>query len=354
MTFGPHHYVPVLKVKRGEKKALRSISPVLHPRITPLLEIVERSGEGTRTVEAHLDNAFNDLADSVRPYSRCFLDTREIAPDGPAVATEVFRRATADGIALTPVTGISRSADVAASLQYRNQGIALRLTREEFEAGNLPANLDSFMSRHGLAPAETDLIVDLGRVDNLVVDGIVAFTRAFMADVPDHDRWRTLTVSACAFPYSMGGVERHSHDLVKRAAWIAWRDELHANRKSLRLPTFSDCGIQHTVGVEGFDPRTMQVSASVRYALSDQWLLFKGESTRSTPPSEQFPILATRLVYGHLGSHFAGPGHCDGCASMKDAADGAPRLGSAEAWRRLGTIHHITTVMQGLASLPWP
>ena len=43
MTFGPHHYVPVLKVKRGEKKALQCIAPGLQPKVTPLLEIVEKN-----------------------------------------------------------------------------------------------------------------------------------------------------------------------------------------------------------------------------------------------------------------------------------------------------------------------
>lgn len=74
----------------------------------------------------------------------------------------------------------------------------------------------------------------------------------------------------------------------------------------------------------------------------------------TTPPSLQFPMLATRLVYGHLKGHFAGSGHCVGCSSIKEAADGVLGYGSAEVWRRLGTIHHISTVMQGLGSLLWP
>ena len=352
MTFGPRHYIPILKIKRGEKKALQAIEDPIRQRITPLLEIVERTD---KALDEHLKTAFKDLADSVRPYSRCFLDAREIAPDGPAAAAEVFQQASSAGIAFTPVTGITRSADVAAALSHRTQGVALRLTRDEFEAGHITGSLGSFMSQHGLAPEEADLIVDLGAVDDLVVDGVSALTDAFLAEVPDHTRWRTFTVSACAFPRSMGGVGQHSHDLVERAEWIAWRDNLHSRRQSLRrLPTFSDCAIQHPLGVERFDFRTMQVSAAVRYAEEDAWLLIKGESTRRKPPSEQFPILATQLVYGHLRSHFAGATHCDGCAGMKAAADGAPKRGSAEAWRRLGTIHHITTAVLALESLPWP
>jgi hypothetical protein len=98
----------------------------------------------------------------------------------------------------------------------------------------------------------------------------------------------------------------------------------------------------------------MQVSATIRYTLDEHWLLVKGESTRATSASVQFPDLATRLVYGHLKSHFAGATHCVGCTGIKQAADGAPKFGSAEVWRRIGTIHHVSTVMLTIDSLPWP
>ena len=351
MIFGAHHYVPVLKAKRGEKTALRRMSPNVRARMTPLLEVVART---EKDLAAHLDTVFKDLAESVSLYSRCFLDVRELAPEGSVAALEVFQRATNAGIVFTPVTGVSRTADVAASLAHRRSGLALRLTRDEFEKGDLAIRIQSFLGSHGLAANDIDLIIDLGSVDDLIVDGVAALTEAFMADVPQLKQWRTLTVSACAFPLSMGIVERHSHDFVERTDWMAWRDHLHARRSNVpRLPAFSDCAIQHPRGVEGFNPRIMQVSASIRYTLNEQWLLVKGEGTRSTPPSLQFPVLATRLVYGHLKTHFAGPGHCVGCFSIKEAADGVLGYGSAEAWRRIGTVHHMSTVMQGLGSLLW-
>jgi hypothetical protein len=214
--------------------------------------------------------------------------------------------------------------------------------------------IDHFMSEHGLARSDVDLIADLGPVEDMIVAGVAALTNAFLSEVPAHNEWRTFTVAACAFPLSMGIVGRHSHDEIERTEWRAWKDYLHADRSRLsRLPTFSDCAIQHPSGVEGFDPRIMPVSATVRYSQANDWLLVKGESTRAVPPSVQFPQLATRLVYGQLRSHFAGPTHCAGCSGMKQAADGAERFGSAEVWRRLGTIHHMATVIDGLAALAW-
>ena len=238
-------------------------------------------------------------------------------------------------------------------MAHRTHGLALRLRRDEFEAGGLGENVRRFMARHELTPENTDLIVDLSAVNDLVAVGVQALASAFLAEVPDHARWKTFTLSACAFPLSMGIVDRNSYNFIERIDWLAWRDGQHAHRQSLlRLPTYSDGSIQHPWGVEGFDPTFMQVSASIRYTVRDSWLLIKGEGTRFNPPSQQFPVLATQLVYGHLKPHYYGEAHCGGCASMKAAADGADRLGSPEVWRRLGTIHHITTVVEELGALP--
>ena len=353
MTFGPDQYVPTLKLKRGEKAALGRIPAVLRSRITPLLEIVERRND--KTPPEHLETAFDGFAENMKGYPRCFLDAREIEPDGPATAMAVFSRAASTGVAFTPVTGVSRTVDLPAALAHANHGLALRLTRTEFENGDYPAKIQSFLAHHDIPPTNIDLIIDLGAIGDMISVGVGTLTEEFMGVVPHHIEWRTVTVSACAFPRSMGAVEKHSHKLVERTDWISWKENLHSRRGELaRLPSFGDCVIQHPQGVEGFDPRTMPVSASIRYAKAEEWLLVKGESTRYMLPSVQFPALATKLVYGHLKQSFFGSDHCPGCKSMQEAALGAPGYGSAEAWRRLGTIHHISLVMQELGALAWP
>lgn len=352
MTFGPDHYVPVLKTKRGEKSALRSIAASLQPRITPLLEIVERNKE---TLSAHLDNSFEKLAESVSSYSRCFIDARELAPDGQRGALDVFKRATDAGITFTPVTGVSRTADVSAALEYQTNGLALRLSKNDLDQGELAKKVSAFIVQYRLVPNQVDLILDLGPVEELIVEGVAAFAEAFMANVPDHQEWRTFTISACAFSKSLGKIEPSSYASIERDEWLAWRDYLYDQRRDLvRLPTFSDCAIQHPDGVEGFDPRVMAASAAIRYALEKEWLIIKGKSTKRVLPSKQFPGLAKTLVYGDCKASYLGESHCNGCQSMKNAADGGPRLGSPEAWRRMGTIHHLSVVTQTLASLPWP
>jgi Beta protein len=359
MNFGPDHYVPMLKVKRGEKTALSLLSDAVCVGITPLLEIVERKENKldptkTPTIDGHINTAFKNLADSVARFDRVLLDVHEIKQDGEAAAAQVFDRAVSEGIVFTPVTSPSFSIDFVPALAHRRHGLGLRITRAEFASGNLPSLVDAFLAIASVKPEDIDLIVDVGAVDQMIAPGIMALTEQFLAVVPHHTRWRTFTVSGSAFPLSMGVVGSDSHGYVDREEWLAWRDGLYVQRGQLiRLPTYSDCGIQHPTGVENFDPVTMKPSAAIRYAAGDQWLLVKGVSTRKSPPSQQFPVLAYRLVNGSLKGSFQGDAHCAGCSSMVAAAAGAPKLGSPEVWRHLGTIHHLTTVTEQLAALSW-
>jgi Beta protein len=353
MMFGPRHYVPVLKVKRAEKAALAAISDATPGTITPLLEVVVRKTD--THLSDHLDTAFDRLAQSVARTSRCFIDARELAPDGDAAAEAVFTRAAAEGIDYVPVVGISRTVGNIPAFEHSKAGVALRVTREELEQGSLSTAIVTFLKANSLSPEGIDLIMDMGDVGQLIPVGVAALAKKFLASVPHHETWRTFTLSGCAFPRSMAVVARQSSGLVDRSEWVCWRDSLYAHRKMIaRLPAFSDCAIQHIEGVEGFDPRTMAGSACARYAVGDYWLLVKGESTKKVRPTLQFPKIAHRLVSNAHGRHYQGPAHCPGCESITNAAQGAPRLGSLEAWRRIGFIHHLTTVLQDLASLRWP
>lgn len=361
LTFGPDHYVSVLKVKESEKLAMRRLAPSIATMVTPLLEIVERKPKPAKkkgdpdvlpTVEQHLTSAFKGLAASVAPFGRFFLDCREIAQDGPAAAEDAFARAAAIGVPFTPVTSVDRSADVAGAMSHRTNGVALRLSKTEFESGVIPSALPQFLATHKLHPGEVDLIIDLGAVDQMVPSGVKTLANAFLADVPNHGAWRTLTLSACGFPSSMGVVSRNSTASVERLEWNFWKSSLYANRtKLIRLPTFSDCGIQHRDGVEGYNPKIMQSSAAIRFADESAWLLLKGESIQQQG-GDQFQALAQAVL--DEPALTIDNAHCAGCDGVHQAASNPVGFRTLKKWRELGTIHHITLTVESLAALQFP
>lgn len=353
MTFGSDHYVPVLKIKQGEKHALADLSPAIRARVTPLLEIVQMNGK--KTLNQHLDTAFKNFNQAVAGFARYFIDAREIAPEGTKGAAAVFAKCAVPGVAFTPVTGFTRAADVTAAMNASGRdGLALRVARRDFENHDVAVELARFVALHKIDVGKTDLLVDLGAVEDMVADGVAEMARAFLNQVPRINDWRTLSLIGSAFPMSMKHVDRDSFAYVDREDWLAWRDQIFGVGDVARVPTFGDCAIQHPKGVEGFDPIKMQASAAIRYALELQWLLVKGRGTKKSPPSGQFPKLAGELVRGAHKKQFAGTGHCAGCKMIDAATKGAPKLGSLTTWRRIGTAHHITTTVEAIQRLHVP
>lgn len=354
MTFGLNHYVPALKLKTGEKDALAILSPTIKQRITPILQVVERVG--AKPVDKHIETAFKKIQPAVAGLARFFIDPVEIEADGPAAAKAVFEQCRNLGVPFTPVAGLSRppGLTVAAMQATGRTGLAVRLTRSDFESGTLAA-LPGYLSTHSIPATGTDLIVDLGSVEDMIADGVAALAEAFLVNLPHIAQWKTLTLVSSAFPKSMQHVERDSHSYVDRAEWQAWRDYLRKAGPSVpRPPTFGDWGIQHPAGVENFDPLKMQASAAIRYAIDSKWLLIKGRGTKKLSPGKQMPGLAAQLATGSHKKAFAGAHHCAACALVVAAANGAPKLGSLTKWRQIGTTHHITTTVEALQKLPAP
>ncbi len=345
---GHHHYVPVLKVKDGEKRAMPQLSAKIAARVTPLFEIVRRTD---KPIDKHLETTFKGFAQAIAPFNRYFLDCREIAADGPSVAVDVFDRAAALGKPFIPVTSVSRFSDVAAAMANRAHGVAIRLSPEEFEAGTLARAVPAFLATHGLSPGDVDLIVDLGAIDEMIVTpGIADFAEQFITEVPLQAAWRSFILSGCGFPRTLRSVKADSYGVFDRVDWVHWQSRLfHARGQTLRLPTYSDCGIQHRDGVEDIDYTKIKPAAAIRHALPSSLHIEKGCSIANNG-GDQFQDLAAKV----LVSSRPATSHCAGCEALYSAAKNPEGYRNLQKWRQFGTVHHITLTVESLAALPWP
>jgi hypothetical protein len=356
-----HHYVPVLKWKRAEQAALRGLAPATKARLTPLLEIVPiptdlETGDQTKTLEEHCDPGIEKMVSSWGTSDVFFIDPAEVASEVSATgmdgATYVFSEARQNGLRFVPVTGLLRAAvEQAAALAHAQNGLCLRVVQDDLARATLPGEISTFVSTHGLAHGDVDIIIDLGAIRGQSAFVVSAAINVALATIPSLTAWRTLTVVATAFPENMGVVQSFGAATQDRVEWQAWTALFNQRHTMPRMPSFGDFGIQHPTGVEGFDPRYMQMAASIRYTLLTQWLLLKGQSTKALSGSVQYPQLV-RALTGH--AQFFGATHCPGCGEAAACAAGAPGKGSPEAWRRIGTAHHLAVVTAQLGALPYP
>src|SRR5258708_7679806 len=109
---------------------------------------------------------------------------------------------------------------------------------------------------------------------------------------------------------------------------------------------FGDYAIAHPVTKE-LDPRTMQMSASIRYTTQNNWLVLKGRNVRQYGFDQYFDLsraLVERIEYS--GRDFSW-----GDKYIADCATGMEGPGNATTWRKVGTNHHLTLVTREIANL---
>jgi hypothetical protein len=362
MPFGPEHYVPVLKLKRAEAKAMTLLDASIRSALTPLFEVVELGDsdnedeevEVRATIGRHIEKAVEYLTEVVEDagVNRYFLDCRSIANEGPDATRAIIEGVSDLGAWCVPVTGITRDDDGLVELATESgAGIALRLTRDDLRTGRVKRELLSWVKTHAFAPSSVDVIMDLGAVGDMVEDGVQSEMERFLSALPTPLQWRTLTISAVAF--SPSGVETSSTARRDRLDWRVWRDHVHARGDSLaRVPTFSDGAVQHPRGVENIPVEILRNFApTIRYATADEWLIIKGVGGKARPHKEQFPDMAAALI---ANAAFRGPRHCKGCSDAERAAHLPPKFGNQESWLRIGAIHHLTSTVEQLRALPSP
>lgn len=353
----PQQYVPVIKWKRGEQAGVRQLGAGVKARLTPLVEIIPIPRDldtdvQTRDLAQHVDPHLDALVSAWGTADPFFLDSEAVAGDslnGIDGAEHVFTGAQTRGLQFIPVVGLaSAPSELSAAKAHVTRGVCIRVYPDDF--GSLPAALSTFVGTHGFPPDQVDLVIDLESVVGQTSFVVSAQASAVLQSLPTVGTWRSLVLCASAFPDSMASVTS-GVSAVDRVEWNAWKT-LHGQRAALpRLPNFGDYGIQAPSLMEGYDPRYMQMSAAIRYTLEDEWLIIKGQSTRRQSGKVQYPSLAQVLV-NH--ARYYGPQHSPGCADAFACANGANGHGSPEAWRRIGTSHHLTVVTNQLALVTFP
>jgi hypothetical protein len=347
MGFNHKHYVPILKGKRAEFPALGSLKSKVG--ITPLIEAVPSGGP--QQTPRRMSGQWP--ADAPYFIDLLFLDDVDDT-DVPAAATHPVRLCFAEvenqEQVAVPVTAISRSPGYQSAIQQvvaqQKRGLVLRLTPDDFEdADEMAETLEAFPGFFGLEPDEIDLLLDIGSVVSMSAGLVAQMHRANIDLVPNLNMWRTLTVASSAFPLSLAPLSRDQWNPSSRLDWRGWRQLVIGTKQPSRLPAFGDYGIAHPqLPPEG----RATILAQLRYATPESWIIWKGRNA-ITEGFDQFFAICADLVNR---PEFRGGYFSWGDAEIAQKAANVGSSGSAETWRRIGTNHHIETVLEQIANLP--
>ena len=328
--FGHRHYVPVLRMKPAELRALRSVDPVLRSRITPLLECPARVLRRCDTPKA-LDARFDHIVRHIAQWAgrAIFIDFDTLPCTVPQALEVMVVRATLAGIRPVLVMSLKMASQYARSvhavLERHDSGLCLRLSPEDLRQTGAGEKIENLLTRYGASPEQVDLVIDRGGVDS----GTTMYEE-FADRIPCVDAWRTLTVLAGSFPEDLARFAAGRTHRLRRFEWRQWQAlESWPGRK----PAFGDYTIQHVLFKEPV--AVPNFSASVRYTMEDEYLVLRGEGVlnENGPGYSQWNAWASLLVEM---PEFAGSTFSAGDRYIRERADNWRIRGALRPGSRLG------------------
>lgn len=364
--FDHKHYVPILKAKAGELKALKEASMDVRAAFTPVLEIMDIApkwveGEDdpvpSKSGEAHIKSVADNIAkawgaDKEFYADGFYIEEMDSFTDGRepiGALMDCFRAANLKAI---PVAGLDRVKEytiaVKDAIEKDGRGLCIRLLESDLISDDLDKQLKATLKYFSLSENKVDLLVDYGPV--ITPRSTIV---PLVASLPSLADWRTVTIAACSFPPDMSKVAQYSTIELPRDEWLNWTYLRSRMENIKRMPTFGDYTINHPVPSE-VDPREMRMSANIRYTGTTTFVVAKGEvlprkkdKDKRAPSSEQYPRLAQAIIdhKAWQGPQFSwGDDYIQKCANKEC-------VGAGREWRAVGASHHIAFVVKQIASL---
>jgi hypothetical protein len=291
--FTHKHYVPAIKWRQGEYLALQELNPAQKQWITPLVDVApipwDFDNEApAKSIDEHLAKIPEQTATCWGTDLPVFVDLSLVEEEtrmagGAHPVDALLAALNGEEVKTVPVTGTDRDAEyqnaIRRAVARDRRGLALRLQPDDLGDAASMAAIDELRASIGTPVDATDLIIDFGAIEASQVDLTRLLALNTLRAIPNINDYRTVTLLSGAFPINLSHISP-GLALAPRSDWALWQG-VNASRP-VRRPSFGDYTAAHPdQHLQEIDPRFMQVSASIRYATDDDWLIVRGRSTRN-------------------------------------------------------------------------
>lgn len=357
-------YVPILKWKRGEQKALEYLDDSIKDKIVPLLELppiayITIDDLPSKSIDEHLDGTGEQIKQSLgnRPFfiDLLWLEDFDSMKNGQPPLEFLIDDFINKDLNPIIVTGTNRIDSYNESIykllnKYKDINVCIRIEDDDFF--DIEDNIKEIMKEINASENRTHLIIDLKYIRNNI-NSLLLSIPTVINSIPNINEWLSLSICGTSFPENLSMIEKDSIESIDRVFWKLWNKLISKPKLLNRLPQFGDYAIAHP-DIKDIDPRLMNMSGNIRYTSSDKYVIFKGHSTKKGKKYKdgwtQMFTLTEKLINHncYCGKYFSyGDNYIYECAKEKKST------GSAETWRRAATNHHLTFVTVQLSNLSY-
>lgn len=340
-------YIPILKGKAGEFTALNLLSQDLQQDIIPIIDIVPTPPN--KTFDKHISDTVNYFKKYWQKDNLIYIDGYMIQDAGNILSglhpmNFIFNELRKEKFNTVPVisnvTNLEYNAAIKNILEHDKKGICIRIFRKP--VNNITDDIERLISFLEITPNQAELIIDLRSLEEFSVDELYNLTIAIIQAIPSLDSWRSFALAGTNFPIDLTKITADQVFPLQRKEWTLWK-RLLGNNEIKREPSYSDYAISHPL-LSKIKTKYPNPSASIRYTHEENFYIFRGRGTKEHG-YEQFYDISLNLLNN---ANFYGRSHCSGDEFIYKCGMENDKKGRMLDWRRVGTEHHITVVVEQL------
>lgn len=359
-----NHYVPILKTKAGECRALKDLNEETWRLLTPLLEVQSPPWDYTvdapaKTTAQHVVGVQRQLTSNLPDGASVYLDAdslppEDTMPDGSQPLEFLSAGLVEAGVQVVPVVGFERPdayMDAAARLAKAAGAACIRVEAEDLPdmPATLSVSLRDLLSRLELAETQCVLLLDFAEIPANAVRPVTLAAASVIGSLDHAETWDQIVFAGTGMPQTVADLSPGVVSTVPRSEWVVWRALVAQARVLPRVPCFGDYAVTHPE-LPSVDPRLMKMSAKMRYTVDDDWLVARSRNVRDYGYEQAHELCA--LISER--DEFRGREYSAGDTFIEDCAARRGGPGSATTWVTAGTSHHLEFVARQVASYPVP
>lgn len=351
-------YLPILKAKPGELKALANSKPSVSAKILPLFDVgrlseqtrlAKRFSETSAVTCTYLDEVAESIA-VVRKGGHALVDAYQWPPNsttetGEHVISYIYGKLASLGVKMIPVIGYDRWD----STQYRLAMQQLEVSPEDYYCLRLDSHaiedaaepdffeeqLTAILDDLQIDPSRCTVLLDFGDISHASIEDILDQGTQIVTQL-DSFGFRRIATAGCSLPPTIDGAVKkpNSTGKVLRKEMLLWQ-MLRTQHPHINW-LFGDYGVRSpNTGEDVVSPHT---NGKIRHTIDKHFFIVRGHSVQIGAKGGQMYDLAKKLVESQ---NYLGPEFSWGDSQILQCSLGEGKPGNSTTWISIDTNHHI-------------
>lgn len=345
-------YIPVMKLRSSEMKALQHLSQDVKNNILPVIQLLPNSNEEAEI--KYLRSRIKELVEAFTGSRMAFFaDFDQVFGDGITYIEKFLSMVYQNGLNFIPVISVKHEeASYLNLIKEKYLGFGVCVKFDDYRIKNMASDkyikyvnqtLEKVKAYYNISESQIDVYFDLNVISYSDLesseDDFPSLPERIVETISSIEgNYRNVFVSAGSFPKDLTQISVDTERYLARHEWELWK--LITDKAPQLKIVYADYGNIHPI----YDPDqpNRPGSCSIKYSAENDFYILRGQLPGGKLGTEQYVTKSQLLINSNM---YDGENFCWGDKMIYEVANKRTSTGNAGKWVQYTLNHHITKMI---------